>query len=53
MRTIVQYELLSVSYAQIDHVEMRGAGPRRRKRLVRCAGEQSAEEIPRVTASVQ
>ena len=24
MRTIVQYERLSVSYAQIDHVEVRG-----------------------------
>jgi hypothetical protein len=40
MRTIVQYEQLSGSYAQSDHVGGR------------CAGKQSAEEIPRVAASV-
>jgi len=32
MRTIVQYEQLSGSHAQSDHVKMLGAGFRRRKR---------------------
>ena len=51
MRTIVQYEQLSDSYAHNDHVEMLeqaldavNGG--------RCAGKQSAEEMPRVKAWV-
>jgi hypothetical protein len=52
MRIIVQYEQLSGSYAQSDHVEMPGAGSNRRKRREYCAGKRSAEEMPRVEASV-
>jgi hypothetical protein len=51
MRTIVQYEQLSGSYAQSDHVEMLGQALDA-VNGGRCAGKQSAEKIPRVKASV-
>jgi len=51
MGTIVQYQQLSDSYGQSDHVELRGQALDAVNRG-RCAGKQSAEEIPRVKASV-
>jgi hypothetical protein len=51
VRTIVQYQQLSGSYAQGDNVEILGAGSRRRKWGC-CAGQEFAEEMPRVKALV-